>query len=329
MTLGQLKTFLAVVRQGSIRGASAELSVTEPSVSVGVKALEHEVGVPLTERRGRGIWITPAGREFATYASMILEIYETAARRVRETGARAPLLTLSAVITAAEYLLAPILRLFKDLCPQVELRMEVGNMASVIEDLISHRMQLGIGGRPPEHSSGIVGEPFLANHLIVVAAPEHRLACEPELDPIRLADETWLVRESGSGTRSNTQELFSKAGFNDPATMTLGSNGAVKQAAAAGLGVTLISAHAVAGELAAGALVQLGVKGTPVVRAWHVLYSAGEKPTEAANTFIKLLRSSAARREIDAWYGESVAFLPTVAQGRPVPTGVERRSTAG
>lgn len=308
MTFGQLKTFLEVVRHGSIRAAAASLMVTEPSVSAGVASLQRELGVALVERQGRGIRVTAAGDEFAGYAAQILGLYETAARRAREKAGQTAQLRLSAVTTAGESLMAPILRVYQGREPDVELWMEVGNLQGVFDSLVSHQVDLGIGGRPPDEGD-ISGEPFLDNRLVVVAAPDHRLTGIDEVEPVQLAKETWLLRESGSGTRSNTEEFLAESHIEAESFMTLGSNGAVKQAASAGLGVTLISTHAVARELAAGTLARLGVVGTPQVRSWHVLYRTETEQSDSARAFLQLLRSEHARLAVDEWFGPSREFL--------------------
>lgn len=308
MTFGQLKTFLEVVRHGSIRAAAASLTVTEPSVSAGVASLQRELGVALVERQGRGIRVTPAGEEFAGYASQILGLYDKAARRAREKAGQTAQLRLSAVTTAGESLMAPILRLFRNRRNGVELWMEVGNLQEVFDSLLSYHADLGIGGRP--HDDGeISGEPFLDNRLVVVGSPEHRLAAEKGIEPSVLTKETWLLREGGSGTRSNTQEFFTEFGIESPPFMTLGSNGAVKQAASAGLGVTMISTHAVAAELQAGTLARLDVEGTPLVRSWHVLYRTQTDHSPSAEAFLQLLRTENAKEAVDEWFGDSRKFL--------------------
>lgn len=308
MTFGQLKTFLEVVRHGSIRAAAASLTVTEPSVSAGVASLQRELGVALVERQGRGIRVTPAGQEFAGYASQILGLYEKAARRAREKAGQAAELRLSAVTTAGESLMAPILRLFRNRENGIELWMEVGNLQGVFDSLLSYHVDLGIGGRPPDDGE-IAGEPFLDNRLVVVGSPEHPLASDRDIEPAVLSKETWLLREGGSGTRSNTQEFFTEFGIEAPPFMTLGSNGAVKQAASAGLGVTMISTHAVAGELAAGTLARLDVHGTPLVRSWHVLYRSHSDHSPSAEAFLQLLRTENAKQAVDEWFGDSRKFL--------------------
>lgn len=308
MTFGQLKTFLEVVHHGSIRAAATSLAVTEPSVSAGVSSLQRELGVALVERQGRGIRVTPAGEEFAGYAAQILGLYEKAVRRAQEKAGQAAQLRLSAVTTAGEYLMAPILKLFRQSQPGVQLWMEVGNLQDVFDSLLSYQVDLGIGGRPPDNGE-IAGEPFLDNRLVVVASPEHPLA---GAGPVTLGDlnqETWLLREDGSGTRNNTEEFFLESGVELPPYMTLGSNGAVKQATAAGLGVTMISTHAVAQELSSGTLARLEVKGIPLVRSWHVLYRTQTDHSPSADAFLELLRSLRSRQAVDAWFGESREFL--------------------
>ena len=308
MTFGQLRTFLEVVRQGSIRAAAASLSVTEPSVSAGVASLQREVGVDLLERQGRGIRVTPAGEEFAKYAAQILGLYEKAGRRARERAGQVAQLRLSAVTTAAEYIMAPMLKLFRQKHAGVELWMEVGNLQSVFDSLLSYQADLGIGGRPHENGD-IVGEPILENRLVVVGAADHPLAKGGPYDRSLLGDETWLLREAGSGIRSNTEEFLADAGIESPAIMTLGSNGAVKQAASTGLGVTLMSTHAVAAELASGALARLQIVGTPLKRSWHVLYRAQSDHSPSAESFLQLLRSPTAKKSVRDWFGASKRFL--------------------
>ena len=290
MTFGQLRTFLEVTRQGSIRGAASALFITEPSVSAAVSSLEKELKVELFERAGRGIRATPAGEELAGHAAEMLGLQERAVRLTQEAAGRPRSLRLAAVTTAAEYILPTYLQAFRTRLPDVELRLEVGNRATVIESLLTHRADLGIGGRPPDEG-GIVGEPFLANLLVVVGGPDHPLAGARVILPEQLDGETWLMREAGSGTRHATEEFLAVRGSSYPAIMTLGSNGAVKQAAALGMGLTLVSEEAVKAELAAGTLVRLHVRGTPVLRSWHVLRLEGSEPGESAARFLRLLHT--------------------------------------
>lgn len=302
MTFSQLRTFLEVSRQGSVRAAAANLLITEPSVSAALAALRDEVGLALVERDGRGIRLTAAGTELARYAAQILGLADQAVRRTREAAGRAAPLNIVAVTTAGEYVLPPILKVFRQAHPEVQLRMEVGNRATVLERLTSREADLGFGGRPPE-GRGLKGIAFLDNELIVVAPRDHPYADFESVEPGLLAQETWLVREPGSGTRETTEEFWAQNQFQVSSLMTLGSNGAVKQASAAGLGVTLISRHAVAAQLASGSLRQLPVIGTPLRRSWWVLYLADDTLSGSTMEFLELLNSPGVQMAVDKWFG--------------------------
>ena len=168
MTFGQLKTFLAVARTGSVRGAAAELVVTEPAVSAAVSALQRELGVELVARQGRGIVLTDAGETLARYAAELLGVRDQALRELHGTRT----LRLAAVTTAGEYVVPPILKAFQGERPDVGVSLEVGNRARVFERLLRREADLAIGGSPPA-GSGITGTPFLDYRLVVVAAADH------------------------------------------------------------------------------------------------------------------------------------------------------------
>jgi DNA-binding transcriptional LysR family regulator len=297
MTFGQLRTFVVVARRGSVTAAAAELFVTPPAISAAVSALERELGLALLEREGRGIRLTGAGQAFAHYAAASLGLLEQG--RDAATFAERPgtgRLRVAAVMTAGEYVVPAILKGFRRTHPDVDVQLEVGNSALVIDRLLERRADVGIGGRPPAEGS-VEGRPFLDNRLIVVGAPDHPLANRRAIDPRRI-DDVWLVREPGSGTAAATQEFLSEHGVQPRAILHLGSNGAAKQAAAVGLGVTLISAQAVSLELAAGTLAVIGTRATPIARRWFALSLTGELLPGAARAFLEFVQTRTARAEV-------------------------------
>lgn len=297
MTLGQLRIFLAVARQGSVKAAAEELSVTQPAVSAGVAALERDLGVTLLAREGRGVKLTPAGDALARHAAASLGLLEQgrdAATAAAHAGRGR--LRLVAVTTAGEYVVPPILKAFRTKFPEVEIFLEVGNRALVNERLFERRADLGIGGRPPEDGQ-IEGSPFLGNKLVIVGSPDHDLTARRQVDPEQL-DEVWLLREPGSGTAATTEEFLAAHGIKPRAILRLGSNGAVKQAASVGLGITMISAHAVSLELSAGTLVRLRVRGTPIDRRWFALHLGSEFLPGPAEAFLAFVKTAAARRAV-------------------------------
>jgi DNA-binding transcriptional LysR family regulator len=295
VTLGQLRTFLAVVEAGSIRGAAAALYVSEPSVSATIATLGRELGVPLTERSGRGIRLTPAGRELADYAARILGLADRARRAVREAAGGPGHLRVAAVTTAGEFVLPRLVAGFLRRRPGAEVSVEVGNRAETLARLAADEVDLALAGRPPA-GAGIQGEPLAENLLVVVGPPGHPLARRRDFPPALLSGETWLLREPGSGTRENALEFLAANAVEPGRTMNIGSNGAIKRAVALGLGVTLISHDAVSEELAAGELVRLRTRGTPLRRAWHVLTREGARLPPSAAAFLELLRARRPRQ---------------------------------
>jgi LysR family transcriptional regulator, low CO2-responsive transcriptional regulator len=297
MTFAQLRAFMAVMRHGSMMGAAAELYVTQPAVSSSLAALERDIGVRLLVRDRRGVRPTPSGEALAVFAAQCLGLLEQG--RDSAVAAAHPgwgRVRLAAVTTAGEYVVPPILKAFQERYPRVDPVLEVGNRALILERLLAREADLAVGGRPPSEGP-VVGRPFLANDLVIVAAPDHPLAGRTGVDP-RLLDDTWLLREPGSGTRSTTEEFLAHHGIEPRRVFNLGSTGAVKQAAAVGLGVTLISAQAVGLELSAGTLVRLRVRGTPLRRRWFLLtLEAGFLPAPA-QAFLDFASGAAARRAV-------------------------------
>jgi DNA-binding transcriptional LysR family regulator len=293
VTLGQLRTFLAVVHAGSIRGAARALVVSEPSVSAAVATLGRELGVPLTERTGRGIRLTEAGRVFAGYAATMLGLADRATRSAREAAGRLGHIRVAAVTTAGEYILPPILAAFLRQQPGLEVTIDVGNRASVLAQLLNEEADLALGGRPPDDGA-IQGESFLDNPIVIVGRLNHPLASRPWFDPRHLSGETWLLREPGSGTRQTTEAFLASNGVEPGSVMNVGSNGAIKRAAELGLGVTMISTDAVREELSTGQLALLQARGTPLRRSWYVLSRKDALLPPSARLFLEFLHSPTA-----------------------------------
>lgn len=280
ITLTQIRAFLAVKATGSVHAAADQLLVSQPSVSAAVTSLGRELGTALFERHGRGVRLTGSGEAFAPYAAEVLGLLEQGRFAAQEAAhPESSRIRLIAVNTAGEFLVPPLIRAYRQLHPGISILLEVGNRATVFERLRSRRADIGIGGRPP--GRGLAGYPFLANELVVVGR---------EI-PADLARTPWLLREEGSGTRLATERLLADLDLGSPELLTLGSNGAIKQCLAVGLGVSLISRFAVARELRDGLLTEIGVPGTPLSRPWHVLFPQSGPQRPAVRAFGEYLRS--------------------------------------
>lgn len=298
ITLNQLSSFLAVAREGSVSGAAEKMYVTQPSISAAVSALSRELEVDLTERVGRGIGLTAAGEAFRPYAADVLGLIEQgrqAAREAADFSMRS--LRLVAVATAAEYVVPALLRAFHRLHPEINLSLEVANRASVFERVLEHEADVAIAGRPPDDER-IAGIAFLKNELALIVAPDDELAGARSVKAERLADRVWLMREPGSGTRQLLTEFLADHELR-PQSLTLGSNGAIKEAVRLGLGVSLQSRVAVEHELRAGTLAEVTVRGGLPERQWYALHSATVPPRPAVEQFLQFANGPTGRRAFE------------------------------
>jgi len=294
ITLTQLRSFLAVMRGGSVTAAADELVVTQPSVSAAVAALSRELGAPVTEREGRGIRPTAAGMAFAPFAADVIGLLEEGRRAAREAAHLADRrLRLAAVTTAAESFVPPLMRAFGVDNDEIGLTLAVGNREQVLDLVLDHHADVAIGGRPPRDPR-IESIAILPNEFVLISSPEDERADGTTIDVSELERRVWLLREPGSGTRVVNEEYLAAAGL-EPQTLTLGSNGAIKQAARAGLGVSFISRAAVALELEAGLLSALPVRHRPATRRWYAMCSTVGPQRAAVDRFMAFATSPQAR----------------------------------
>jgi DNA-binding transcriptional LysR family regulator len=249
-----------------------------------IKELEAAVGMPLFERQGRKVSLTTSGEYMLVYARKMLALLkdaEDAAARLQriETGK----LTIGMVDTTTYFIPALLSQFLKE-HEGIELVLNVGNRHDLVQWLNNSEVDIAIMGRPPSEMS-TRSEPFAANPLVFVASPEHPLASESGLRAEDLRQQSFIVREQGSGTRTAMEAFFNQARFQPRFTMELQSNDAIKQAVKANLGLSFLSQHTIALELQTKQLCILDVNGTPTVRAWNVVHMLSKMLSPAAEAF--------------------------------------------
>ncbi len=290
ISMRQLQVFEASARLSSITRAAEELFLTQPTVSMQIKKLEGNVGLPLFEQVGKRISLTDAGEALYRAAREILEMLG----RLEVEGAELKGLKTGqlrlAVVTTAKYFAPRILGKFCKDYPGIDASLEVTNRERLLERMTKNLDDLYIVGRPPE-SPEYEFEPYMPNPLVTVAPSTHPLAKEHNIPLSRIADEPFIIREKGSGTRKALETHFETHKLKLKIKMELGSNEAIKQAILGGLGIAVLSQHTLGQGLDQTGLTILDVKGFPIQWQWHVGHMRGKRLSVVARTFLEFLRS--------------------------------------
>jgi DNA-binding transcriptional LysR family regulator len=319
VTLHQLRVFEAVARNLSFTRAADELHLSQPTVSVQVKELATAVGLPLFEQFGRRIRLTAAGHELLATAGAVFDTWSRFEMTVADLqGLRRGALRVSAVTTAT-YFVPRLLGPFSEAYPGIELSLEVARRDDIVQRLIEGRDDLYIMGVPPTDLD-IHVHPVLDNPLVIVAPKGHRLAGRRALPLEALAEEPFLVREPGSGTRMASERYFQRHGFKPRVRMALGSNEAIKQAVAGGFGVAVLSLHALAMDATRGSLTLLDVQGFPIERKWYAVHPRGRALSIVGRTFLDYLKGEFGRQT------DVVTLLAQWRGGTARPAGRSRRA---
>jgi DNA-binding transcriptional LysR family regulator len=291
ITLRQLRTFEAVARHASISRAAAEMRLTQPAVSMQVKQLEDQIGLPLIEQIGKRLCLTEAGHELRAHAERInAQFVDLSAAMDQFRGLERGVLRL-AVVSTAIYFLPKLIATYNRQYPGVRISLQVVNRDAVLTALADNQADLAITGQPPE-TADIDARYFMDNPLVVIAAPDHPLAGAREIALGRLEDETVLLREPGSGTRAMIERHFSAHKLVYRPGCELSSNEALKQAVQAGLGIGIVPAQTIELELETRRLAVLPVEGFPIIRQWFILQRRDRRASGAVQAFRALLLSN-------------------------------------
>jgi LysR family transcriptional regulator for metE and metH len=275
-TLKQIRVFATVIGQGSNAAAAQRLNVTPPAIALQLKLLEQAVELPLFERLDAGIRPTPAGSEILTLAARVEAALADAGEALRAIRSGAGGRVSVGVVSTGKYFAPRAFAAFARERPDVDIDLLVGNRAEIVAELEHMERDIVIMGRPPDNLD-LVTKVIGAHPHIVITPPGHRLAGRKGQKLSALAQEKWLVRENGSGTRLLMERVFDEAGFVPRIAMEMNSNETIKQAVMAGLGIAFLSAHTVALELKAGELAVLDVKGLPAMRQWYAVRRAEKR----------------------------------------------------
>lgn len=289
-TLRQFKVFEMVARHLSFTRAAEELFLTQPAVSMQIKQFEDNLGLVLFERLGRKIYLTDAGKEIYRLSREIsVKLEETAAIIDEIKGSDGGHLVVS-VASTVQYFAIRLLAGFRQHYPNVNVSLKVTNHKSLLQLLDQNETDIVLMGQPPENHD-LKYEFLLDNPLVVIAPSNHPLQQQKNIALEVLRNQTFLMREQGSGTRTSVEKFFAEKGISVSASMEMNNNSAIKLGVEAGLGLGIVSSHTIDAEVDAGRLVILDVEAFPLMRKWYMVRREGKRLSAMGCAFEEFVRA--------------------------------------
>jgi LysR family transcriptional regulator, low CO2-responsive transcriptional regulator len=284
-TLRQLRVFAAAARHQSFGKAADELHLSPPAVSMQIRELEEQVGLPLFDRSGRQVALTVTGEYLLVYVRKVLATLKDAEDAIaRFRGLETGRVSIGMVSTA-KYFVPRLLAQFRQEHPAIEVKLAVGgNREQLVTLLRANEVDLAIMGRPPRELA-TRAEPFAVHPHAVVTAPDHPLLRIGHAPASLLANYEFIIRETGSGTRAAMEKYFADHRLQPRVAMEMTSNETIKQAVMAGMGVSFLSLHTIGLERRAGLLAVPDVEGLPVLKRWYVVNTLAKTLSPAAEAF--------------------------------------------
>jgi len=245
LTVHRLELFLAVLDHGGVGRAAQACHISQPAVSEHLRGLEAHFGIRLVERHGQRVRPTAAARAVEPYARQALALLRTAEQAAGEVrGLRAGSLTIGASTTPGTYLLPAALGRFHATYPGITLRLEISDTRGIERSVAVGQLELGVIGEAPL-VRGLAAEPWVKDELVLIVSRGHPFARRRSVPAHAIAGESYIAREEGSSTRGVAERYLARLGVTLTPAMELGSTEAIREAVAAGLGVALVSRHAV------------------------------------------------------------------------------------
>jgi DNA-binding transcriptional LysR family regulator len=292
-TLRQLKVFESVARLLSFTRAARELHLTQPAVSTQVKMLEQHAGLPLFEQLGKKIYMTAAGAELLHHSRAIIQQFREADEAMQQhNGISRGRLNVT-VISAGDYFFPHLLAAFRRRHPGVVVDLCVANRQELLRRIGENQTDLGLMVRLPKDPD-LQASPFAPHPYVIVAPPAHPFSARRRLPLSVIAGERFVVREQGSDTRNAMAHGLGTWLPRLDLAMEIGSNEMIKQAVIAGMGLTFLSAYAIALEVKVGSLAVLDVQGFPLMENWYVVHRRQKRLSPVASAFKMFLDTEGA-----------------------------------
>lgn len=289
MITDTLKVFVAVAEQRNFSQAAKLLNLSQPGVSLHIRNLENELGAKLLHRSPKLVKLTEAGEILFGKAQQILGLYDEAKQdihmlRDEVTGS----LFMGASFTIGEYILPRVLADYAQQFPLVDVQVHISNSDNILQDIRAGRFHIGlVEGQVDAKDLQVTA--FMKDEMVLIASPDHLLTASKSVDFNQLQDQVWVMRETGSGTRTYSDRLIQDGGLSIKRSFVFNSSQGVKEAVACGLGIALLSRWVVRKELGSGELSEIPIRGMKISRDLSLLQSKDEPAVMAVLKFIQTL----------------------------------------
>ena len=286
ITFRQLRLFLALAETGSVSAAAKFMHVTQPTASMQLKDITESVGLPLYEVVGKKIYLTDMGKELAATARAIAQSWDAFEQHVDAVKGLSRGKLKVAVVSTAQYFMPRLVGSFCKKYPEIDVSLQIINRDGVMQRLRDNTDDIYIMSKPPSDLD-LADEVFMPNPIVVIASTSDPLVKRHSVSLNELSESRFILREKGSGTRMAVDQFFSKKKFRPNIRLELGSNEALKESVAGGLGLGLVSSHALHGHVKEHGVRIIDVEGFPLPSAWHIVHPASKKLSPLALEFKK------------------------------------------
>lgn len=284
ITFRQLRLFLALANTGSVSAAAKAMHVTQPTASMQLKEVSQSVGVPLYEVIGKKVHLTEVGKELAVTARSMVTSWEYFEQSVDAVKGLSRGKLRIAVVSTAKYFMPRMIGSFCQKHPAIDVSLEILNRDGVVSRLQKNLDDLYIMSMPPE-GMDLHDEILMPNPIVLIASTKDPLSKSPNIALKDLKASRFILREFGSGTRTAADQHFRKKKFHPDIRLELGSNEAVKESVAGGLGIGVVSKHALHGQDKEYGVRVMDVEGFPLQSSWHMVHHASQKLSPVALAF--------------------------------------------
>ena len=296
ITFRQMRLFLALAETGSVSGAAKLMHVTQPTASMQLKDITESVGLPLYEVVSKKIYLTDMGKELATTARAIAQSWDSFEQNADAVKGLSRGKLKVAVVSTAKYFMPRLVGSFCQKYPEIDVSLEILNRDGVVQRLRDNMDDIYIMSKPPSDLD-LSDEAFMPNPIVVIASTMDPLVKRVAVPLNELSKKRFILREKGSGTRMAGDQFFSKKKFRADVRLELGSNEALKESVAGGLGLGLVSKHALHGLMKVHGVGIVDVEGFPLPSAWHIVHPASKKLSPLALAFKQHLLEEISRRK--------------------------------